>query len=248
MFSQTAQYYDKIYQSMKNYGAEAEKLISYIVQHRRSTGNRLLDVACGTGLHLFYLKQHFEVEGLDIDGAMLTIARRRNPGVLFHQADMSDFHLGRTFDIIACLFSSIGYVKTLDNLTKAIQCMAHHLTFGGVLLIEPWFTPDTWHAPSVHGRFIDEPELKIARVHTSFVEGRLSYIDFHYLIGTPKGTSHYTERHQLGLFTTDEMTTILTDCGFEVTYDPVGLSGRSLFIARRVSCTSQTGQRIKVEC
>jgi hypothetical protein len=45
MFSQTAQYYDKIYQSMKNDGAEAEKLIGYIVQHRRSIGKRLLDVA-----------------------------------------------------------------------------------------------------------------------------------------------------------------------------------------------------------
>jgi SAM-dependent methyltransferase len=232
MVSQTVQYYDKIYQSMKDYGAEADKLIAFIDRYRRSTGNRLLDVACGTGLHLSYLKAHFEVEGLDLDEDMLTVARQRNPGVMFHQADMTDFHLERTFDMITCLFSSIGYARTLDNLANAIQCLKCHLTPEGLVIIEPWFTPETWNPHRIDMRLVDEPNLKIARMNTSFVEGRLSYFDFHYLIGTPEGTSHYTERHELGLFTTDEMTDVLTSCGFEVTYDPEGLSGRSLFIAQ----------------
>ena len=81
MFSKTAQYYDKIYQAMKDYGAEAEKLTAIIHQYRRAPGDRLLDVACGTGLHLSYLKQYFIVEGLDIDGELLAIARQRNPGI-----------------------------------------------------------------------------------------------------------------------------------------------------------------------
>ena len=50
MFSQTAQYYDTIYLAMKDYRAEADTLTAFIHQYRRSTGNRLLDVACGTGL------------------------------------------------------------------------------------------------------------------------------------------------------------------------------------------------------
>jgi hypothetical protein len=112
--------------------------------------------------------------------------------------------------------------------------MARHLVPGGVLVIEPWFTPDAWHAPSVHALFIDKPELKIARVNTSFVEGRLSHFDLHYLIGTPEGTEHFVERHELGLFERDEMQAVLTEAGFEVTYDPEGLIGRGLFVARRL--------------
>jgi ubiquinone/menaquinone biosynthesis C-methylase UbiE len=50
MFSHTAQYYDTIYLAMKDYGAEADKLTAFIRQYSRSTGHRLLDVACGTGL------------------------------------------------------------------------------------------------------------------------------------------------------------------------------------------------------
>ena|SRR5215510_9708497 len=112
MFSQTAQHYDIIYQAMKDYGAVAEKLTAIIHQYRRSTGNRFLDVACGTGLHLSYLKQHFQVEGLDLDEQLLAIGRPRHPEVPLHHAHMTDFDLGRTFDVVTCLFSSISYVKT----------------------------------------------------------------------------------------------------------------------------------------
>src|SRR4029453_6970250 len=230
MFSHTAQYYDTIYLAMKDYGAEAKKLTACMHQYRRSTGNRLLDVACGTGLHLSYLKQYFQVEGLDLDEQLLAIARQRNPDVPLHQADMTDFNLGRTFDVVTCLFSAIGYVKPLANLSRAIQCMAQHLSAGGILMIEPWFTPATWRPGTVHTRFIDEPDLKIARINTSFVEGRLSSMDMHYLIGTPEGTEHYVERHELGLFTSDEMTHTLTTCGLEVIYDAEGLTGRGRYI------------------
>jgi SAM-dependent methyltransferase len=234
MFSQTAQYYDTIYLAMKDYGAEADKLIAFIHQYSRSTGNRLLDVACGTGLHLSYLTQHFQVEGLDLDEQLLAIARQRHPEVPLHHADMTDFNLGCTFDVVTCLFSSIGYVKTLENLSRAVQCMAQHLVPGGVLLIEPGFTPEIWRPGTVHARFIDAPNLKIARLHTSSVDGRLSSMDMHYLIGTPEGTEHYVERHELGLFTAEEMRHALTICGLEVTYDATGLTGRGLYIGQHV--------------
>ena len=167
---------------------------------------------------------YFQVEGLDLDEQLLAMARQRNPDVRLHHADRANFALGRTFDVVTCLFSTIGYVKTLANLSRAIQCMAQHLLPGGFLLIEPWFTSETWRPGTVHARCIDEPDLKLARINTSFVEGRLSLMDMHYLIGTPEGTEHYVERHELGLFTSDEMTHALTDCGLEVTYDATGVT------------------------
>jgi len=233
MFSHTAQYYDTIYLAMKDYGAEAAKVTALVRQYSHSTGNHLLDVACGTGLHLSYLKQYFQVEGLDLDEQLLAIAHQRNPEVPLHHADMVDFALGRTFDIVTCLFSAIGYVKSLDNLSRAIQCMAQHLTAGGVLMIEPWFTPETWRPGTVHARFIDEPHLRIARMNTGDVDGRLSIMDMHYLVGTPEGIEHHVERHELGLFTTEEMSHALTTCGLEVTYDETGLTGRGLYIGQR---------------
>jgi SAM-dependent methyltransferase len=232
VFSKTAQYYDLIY-AFKDYRAESEQISRFVGENLRSGGNRLLDVACGTGCHVECLKDHFEVEGLDIDTELLEAARRRNPGLVFHQGDMIDFHLGHRFDVVICLFSSIGYVKTLDNLARAMDCMAHHLEPGGLLIIEPWFTPENWQPNTVHALYIDEPELKIARVNTSLVEGHLSYFDFHYLIGTPEGTEYLLERHELGLFTIEEMQAALAGAGLEVTYDAEGLMGRGLYLGLR---------------
>ena len=57
MFAQTAHYYDKFY-AFKDYAGEAEILLTLIHTHLRSGGKQLLDVACGTGLHMEHLKAH----------------------------------------------------------------------------------------------------------------------------------------------------------------------------------------------
>ena len=98
MFSKTAQYYDKIY-SFKDYEAETQTLLALLRENTRIEGGQLLDVACGTGCHIEYLKKHFEVEGLDISEELLEMAHQRNPEVVVHQGDMTDFCLGRQFDV-----------------------------------------------------------------------------------------------------------------------------------------------------
>lgn len=229
MFSKTAQYYDKIY-SAKNYRAEVEKLLTLIPRALVHPKSRLLDAACGTGRHLQYLKSHFKVAGFDLDPGLIQIAREKEPEIPFFIADMTDFELSQKFEIITCLFSAIGYVKTLAKLNQSVVCLANHLAPNGVLIIEPWFPPDMWKAGTVHAVLLDEPELKIARVNTSFRTGNLSWFDLHYLIATPDGTEHFVERHELGLFTHAEMREAFANAGLRVHYDENGLTGRGLYI------------------
>lgn len=227
-----AKYYDKIYSS-KDYEQEAAEIAQIIEQHLCSDGRRLLDVACGTGRHVEYLKDQFEVEGLDISHEMLAIARRRNPNVPFYEADITNFDLGKTFDVITCLFSAIGYAKTLELASKAIACMEMHIIRGGLLIVEPWFPPQAWHPETAHALLIDEPNLKIARVSTSLMKGRVSYFDLHHLIGTPEGTTHFVEHHELGLFEIEEMKQMFADAGLSVIYDPRGIANRGLYVGKK---------------
>ena len=232
MYAELAKYYDKLY-SFKDYAGEAKKLRDIIHSHLGDERARLLDVACGTGRHLAFLRQWFDVEGLDLSQEMLQVARAANPGILFHQADMADFALGQHFDVVTCLFSSIGYLKTITQMRQALACMVSHLRPGGLLLIEPWFSPDAWKVGSVHGLFIDEPELKIARINTSLARGRVSCFDLHYLIGTPAGTQHLVERHELGLFSVEEMRSALDGLELEFYNDEEGLCGRGLYVCTK---------------
>ena len=110
---------------------------------------------------------------------------------------MTAFSLGRRFDVVTCLFSSIGYVGTVERLGDAIAAMAAHLDPGGVLIVEPWLTPDAWVADRPHLLSVDEPDLKIARMTISGREGRLAIMNFEYLdrhpgrdrgvLGAPRG-------------------------------------------------------------
>src|SRR4051812_44357267 len=70
MFTKSEQFYDAVY-SWKKYDREAAKVRDLIGRHKRSDGNTLLDVACGTGRHIEYLRDGFAVEGLDLDPKML---------------------------------------------------------------------------------------------------------------------------------------------------------------------------------
>jgi len=228
VFTKTAAFYDAIY-SFKNYQAEAEKLRALIGEKRTAPARSLLDVACGTGLHLSFLRHHFDVEGLDLDAKLLDVARQRCPGVTFHHADMTAFDLGRKFDVVTCLFSAIGYAGTVERLDQAVGNMARHLAPNGLLVVEPWLAPQDWRTGVIHALFVDRPELKIARLNHSQARGRLSVIDFHYLVGTPASIDYLTERHELGLFTREEYLESFRRAGLEVSHDGQGLMGRGLY-------------------
>jgi SAM-dependent methyltransferase len=230
-----AAHYDSIY-DCKLYEYESQCVDNLAYKYLRAPGRRLLDVACGTGRHIEYLKRHFQVEGIDISEDMIELARRRNPDVTFDRLDMTEFRMGRNFDVVTCLFSSIGYVKTLDNLARAINCMAAHLAAGGILLIEPWFTPGDWMPRTIHSIFVDRPELKIARIAVCSVQRRISIIDAHYLVGTPEQIEHHSEREELGLFERSEIRSAMEDAGLEVAFEAegLGLSDKGVFVGRRL--------------
>lgn len=231
MFSKSAKFYNALYASMgKDYVAETQKVHQIIQEHKRSSGNTLLEVACGTGIHASILRENYQVEGLDLDAEMLAVAQQDHPEIPFRQADMVDFELGKEFDVITCLFSSIGYVKTKKRLNKAIQTMTKHLLPGGVLIVEPWFSPDQWQFGRVFALFVDQPDLKISRMSLGGIKSYLSILDFHYMVGTPQRIETFTERHELGLFTHEEYLEAFRKARLEVVHDPEGLDGRGLYI------------------
>lgn len=230
VFTRSARLYDAVYASIRDYPREAAEL-DRLIQERRPGARTLLDVACGTGAHLEHLTG-YEPEGLDLDPEMLAIARQRLPNAVFHEGDMADFDLGKRYDAVVCMFSSVGYVRIEDRLRSAIAALARHLEPGGVVVVEPWLSPDDWRDGHVGAVFIDKPELKIARMNVAARDGNVSIVDFEYLVGTPDGIERFTEHHELGLFTIEQYLEAFLAAGVEVEHDPEGPMGRGLYVGR----------------
>ncbi len=226
--AESADFYDEIY-ARKDYEGEAAR-IAALVRQRNATATTLLDVACGTGRHLEQFAGSFACEGLDINPALLEIARRRCGDVTFTQANMTAFELGRTFDVVTCLFSAIGYARTVDRLDAAVSTMARHLAPGGVLVVEPFVKPDEW----VVGRVavetpVDDGRRALVRMATSDRVDDLALLDLHYLSGRDAEVEYSREHLEIGLFTFEQYTAAFEAAGLEeITVDTEGLIGRGL--------------------
>ena len=232
MFSESAELYDLVYSSFKNYEAETDHVSRLLLQARPSL-RTVLDVACGTAEHARLLAQRHGllVDGIDLDPAFIEIARRKHPAGRFVVADMCDFDLGRRYDAVMCLFSSIGYLRTLDRVAKAIGRFRAHLEPGGVILVEPWFPPGVLQDGHVSRNVGERDGVRVERHARTEVDGLVSRLRFEYDITDHGSRRHASEVHELGLFTLEEMRSAFESNDLAVEHDPDGLTGRGLYVA-----------------
>ena len=232
MYVTSAEFYDELYH-FKDYKVEAGKLAE-IVHALHPAARTLLDVACSTGRHLEHLKDLFDVEGMDINEKLLTVARTRLPSVPLHQNDMIDFNLNRKFDLVTCLFASIAYVRTMENLGRTIISLARHLNPEGLMFVEPWLTPEQYWRNHIVMNISENPERKIVWMYVGEEKERVVTNNIHYMVGTRDGVSHFIETHQMGLFRHDDYLAAIAAAGLSLLrYDPKGFYGYGLYVARQ---------------
>ena len=233
MFFESADLYDLIYSQFKDYPVETSALAS-LIRAEHPTARSVLDVACGTAEHARLLAEThgLDVDGLDLDPNFVRIARTKLTRGEVYEGDMTSFALPREYDVVLCLFSAIGYVRTLDNVRRTLERFRAHLADGGIVIVEPWFAPGVLQNGYVSVRTAKAEGVTVARMTHSTVEDRLSTLHFDYLIGRASGIEHATELHELGLFTTGEMLECFERAGLRAIHDPKGLYDRGLFVAR----------------
>ncbi|APU21552.1 class I SAM-dependent DNA methyltransferase [Actinoalloteichus sp. GBA129-24] len=224
--------YDAFYEARgKDYAAEAAD-IAREIRKRAPDATSLLDVACGTASHLQRFAALFDdVEGMDLSADMLAYARTKLPGVRLHQGDMRKVDLGRGFDAITSMFSSVGYLRSTAELDETMRSLAGHLTPGGVLVIEPWWFPETFLSGYVAGDVVTSGGRTIARVSHSVREGGATHMQVHFIVADAEsGAEHFAASHVITLFTRQEYEQAFERAGLAVEYLPGGPSGRGLFV------------------
>jgi SAM-dependent methyltransferase len=233
VYARSAEIYDAMALAKKDYAKEAEQIHDLIQEQKHTDGRDLLDIACGTGLHVEVLRRWYTVEGLDLSEDQLAVARKRLPDVTLYHEDMTDFDTGKQYDVVTCLYGAIGELLDIEQVNSAISTMARHLKPGGVLVLEPWLRPEQFREGRIWSDFVDEPNLKVARMTVAERHGKIVDLHMHHMVGRPGIIEEFVEHHQEALHTVNEYMNAFQLAGLDATYDEEGLNGRGLYVATR---------------
>ena len=149
--------------------------IPFIVRQLRSAdAQRVLDVACGTGMHAVALaRRGYKVVGVDSSVRMIERAHANAADagieVTFDVAafggvveTLAAEDICPTFDAVLCLGNSLPHLLTADQLDRGLGDLAACLTPGGLLLVQNrnfdavLSKHDRWIDPQGHQRGDDE--------------------------------------------------------------------------------------------
>lgn len=137
-----AELYDLFY-AEKPYREEAAFIHACLQTHGTSVKN-VLELACGTGTHALMLEKFgYEITATDYSPDMLAQAQIKGKAshsrVEFRLQDMRKLEKPQQpWDAVICLFDSIGYVATNENIHKVLNGVRQQLRPGGLFIFEFW--------------------------------------------------------------------------------------------------------------
>ena len=105
---------------------------------RNSPGTRVLDLACGTGMHALFLAEHgAQVHACDASDAMIAHARsvRPHPDITYVTRRMEEAP-DTQFDLALCLGNSLTLLPDEVAVTKTVQNVTASLRDGGLFLVQ----------------------------------------------------------------------------------------------------------------
>jgi ubiquinone/menaquinone biosynthesis C-methylase UbiE len=213
-YKKFAKYYDKIYAD-KDYSAEVEFIKWAVKKYKTGKGTRLLDVACGTGNHLVYLKNDFSVMGIDLNSKMLEIAKEKMPEVMFKKCDMKKLNLEERFDVILCMFATIAYNLTYEELEHTLKIFYEHLSSGGVIIFDLHIHEDYWLGDRVWINTVVEKDLQLARISPSPQKKEILDLNMIFLIKEKGKVDFDIDQHQIALFNVEKIKKVMSKIGFQ---------------------------------
>lgn len=138
-----AELYDLIY-TEKPYKEEANFVHSCFQRSGDNKISYVLELGCGTGSYALALESlGYKVIAVDYSKDMLAVAKqkavRNSSNVDFYCQDMRSLDLGnRVFDAVVCLFNSIGYVLSDNDIKETLKGVRRHLKPNGLFVFDFW--------------------------------------------------------------------------------------------------------------
>jgi DNA-binding winged helix-turn-helix (wHTH) protein len=212
-----ARYYDVLcgYAAVINRHARAQILGTVLPRVRR-----VCDVGCGNGETALELaRRGLEVHALDLSPvfchAVREKARQAGLRVVVHCADMRDFILPRSVDLVLAEFASLNNLADRRDLPRVLHAVARALTNDG------WFCFDVNTARSLRVEYpqtiwVEHSRFKLVQHGSLDADGRRARLDFEWLVPAGRLWRHERETLWHVCWTDTEIRQALRKGGFEL--------------------------------
>ena len=238
-----------------DYAAEAAALEALMHEHLGAGPHRVLELGAGGGHTLVHLSDRgggvHDCEAADLSGAMLEHCRALLPGVPTHEADMRTLRLGRRFDVVL-IHDAVDYLLTEADVAATLNTAAAHLRPGGLLLVAPTYTAETFEdgeiaadeAASPRQDRPGEPEVSyVTFVHDpDSGDGRFEMVLLYLMRdAATREVTVIEDRHVCGLFPEATWERLIAGAGLRLESGPAGtadagpgdIASWSMFVARQ---------------
>ncbi len=211
-----------------------------------------LDLCCGTGSLLRLVKRDgFVTTGVDGSRHQIRLARRNLPGVELVVQDVRRLSLGCKFDVITCMFDSLNYLTTRQDLLKAFRGARRHLAPRGIFAFDMNTfegLDDSWRRTSV----MRDRDLTLVIENSFEPKSALGCCLITGFIRTKTGYRRFQEEHIERGYRAREIEQLLSRAGFQFTkYDgnslghPRKRSGRLLYVCRKLAPSKPRRRRLR---
>lgn len=130
-----ALFYDRLTENA-DYEVRSDYISNFFSKYGNG-GQRVLDLACGTGtLCLLFSEKGYQVTGVDLSPNMLTVAKNKCPESAFICADIADFNAAEKFDFCTCTLDSINHLADINEVKKCFDSVYHCLEKGGLFIFD----------------------------------------------------------------------------------------------------------------
>lgn len=125
---------------------ECDFIEKCVKRYSGSKGDSVLDIACGTGIHLReFARRGYRAAGIDKapEMAAFVAERARTEGLDIdcRAMDMKDFKIDRTFSFAICMLDSFRYLLADEDIRIHLGSVAASLESGGIYFIDLWMPP-----------------------------------------------------------------------------------------------------------
>lgn len=223
-YQKFAKYYDLIYFD-KDYEKEVDFLEEIFDEFLESNPKKILDIGCGSGGHAIPLANRgYKVVGIDKSKLMIDVARKKSKGlkdnISFYPMPMQELHLDEKFDAVVCMFSSIDYLTTYEDVQKTLRKIKNHMEEKSLFIFDFWnghavlenFSP-------LRSKVFERNGKKVVRTSKTRLKKlqNLCEVNWKFTVTDNNRTiDEFEENLEIRFFFLDEMENYLNENGFEV--------------------------------